>query len=92
MDDFNIVIRPLVTEQGIHFANTKGAYSFEVHQKANKIQIKHAIEHLYNVKVDKVRTSNRKGKERRRGRNIGFTRHWKKAIVYLKPDYHIDMF
>jgi ribosomal protein L23 len=42
--------------------------------------------------VDKVRTANRKGKQRRRGRTIGMTSSWKKAVVYLQPDYHIDLF
>jgi large subunit ribosomal protein L23 len=92
MDDYNIIVRPLITEQGMHFANVKSAYSFEVDRRANKIQIKGAIEKLYGVKVDKVRTCNRKGKTRRRGRNIGDTRSWKKAVVYLKDDYHIDLF
>ena len=77
MDDYNIIIRPLVTEQGMHFANTKGAYSFEK---------------IYSVKVDKVRTSNQRGKYRRRGRHFGMTPAWKKAIVFLHPDYHIDLF
>lgn len=92
MDDFNIIIRPLVTEQGMHFANVKGAYSFEVHKKANKAQIKNAVEKIYNVKVDKVRTANRPGKYRRKGRNFGETPSWKKAVVFLKPDFHIDLF
>jgi large subunit ribosomal protein L23 len=92
MDDFNIIVRPLVTEQGMHFANTKGAYSFEVNRKANKTQVKNAVEKIYGVKVDKVRTANRKGKHRRRGRTIGMTSNWKKAVVYLEPDYHIDLF
>ena len=92
MNDYKVIIRPLITEQGMHFANTKGAYSFEVNKKANKIQIKNAIEKIYNVKVDKVRTANRKGKYRRRGRNFGMTATWKKAVVYLEPDYHIDLF
>ncbi len=76
----------------MHFANAKGAYSFEVNRKANKTQVKNAIEKIYGVKVDKVRTANRKGKHRRRGRTIGMTSAWKKAVVYLKPDYHIDLF
>ena len=76
----------------MHFANTKGAYSFEVHKAANKTQIKNAVEKIYSVKVDKVRTANRHGKSRRRGRNFGTTPAWKKAIVYLKSDYHIDLF
>ena len=92
MDEYNIIIRPLITEQGIHFANIKGAYSFEVNKGANKTQIKRAIEKIYDVKVRKVGTANRKGKYRRRGRIIGKKPSWKKAVVYLKPDYHIDLF
>ena len=76
----------------MHFANIKSAYSFEVNQKANKTQIKNAIERIYGVKVDKVRTANQKGKYRRRGRHIGKTSDWKKAVVFLEPDYHIDLF
>lgn len=76
----------------MHFANVKGAYSFEVNKKANKIQIRAAVEKLYSVKVKKVRTSNHKGKSRRRGRNVGLTTSWKKAVVFLSPDYHIDLF
>ena len=92
MDDFNVIIKPLVTEQGMHFANVKSAYSFQVNKKANKAQIKNAIEKIYNVKVDKVRTANRAGKYRRKGRTIGQTPSWKKAVVFLKPDFHIDLF
>lgn len=92
MDNYGVIIRPLITEQGMHFANTKSAYSFEVDKKANKSQIKNAVEKIYNVKVQKVRTANRQGKVRRRGRNFGQTSSWKKAVVYLKPDFHIDLF
>ena len=92
MDDFDVIIRPLVTEQGMHFANVKGAYSFEVNKKANKTQIRNAVEKIYSVKVQKVRTANRKGKYRRRGRHFGMTPNWKKAVVYLEPDFHIDLF
>lgn len=92
MDDHNIVIKPLVTEQGMHFANKLNAYSFEVNKKANKIQIKGAIERLYGVKVSEVRTANRLGKIRRHGKNTGKTRNWKKAVVVLHEDFHIDLF
>ena len=92
MNDYNVIVRPLVTEQGMHFANTKGAYSFEVNKKANKIQIKGAVEKVYGVKVEKVRTAMHKGKPRRRGRTAGMTKSWKKAVVYLKGDGHIDLF
>jgi large subunit ribosomal protein L23 len=92
VDDYNIIIRPLITEQGMHFANTKGAYSFEVNKKANKAQIKKAVEKIYGVKVLKIRTANRRGKYRRKGRTFGQTPSWKKAVVFLGPDYHIDLF
>jgi len=92
LNEYNIIIRPLVTEQGTHFASTRGAYAFQVNKDANKIQIKNAVEKLYNVKVDKVRTANRKGKLRRRGRVVGHTASWKKAVVYLVKDNHIDVF
>jgi large subunit ribosomal protein L23 len=92
MDIHNVIIRPVITEQGIHFANTKGVYPFEVNEKANKAQIKNAVEEIYGVKVQKVRTANLKGKHRRRGRVTGRTANWKKAVVFLKPDYHIDLF
>ena len=92
IDNYDIIIRPLITEQGVHFANTKGAYSFQVNKSANKVQIKNAVETIYSVKVRKVRTSNHKGKLRRRGRNFGSTPSWKKAVVFLEPDFHIDLF
>jgi len=92
MDVQNIIVRPLITEQGVHLANTKGAYPFEVNKKANKTQIRNAVEKLYGVKVRKVRTANRKGKYHRKGKTAGYTPSWKKAVVYLKPDYHIDLF
>ncbi|MFP4353685.1 MAG: 50S ribosomal protein L23 [Phycisphaerae bacterium] len=89
---YNVVIRPLVTEKGTHQSQTVNAYAFEVSPDANKAQIKQAIEKIYEVKVLNVRTANRKGKPRRTGRFIGNTRHWKKAIVELHEDYHIDLF
>ncbi len=92
MNEYNIIVRPLVTEQGMHFANVKNAYSFQVHKKANKTQIRSAVERLYNVKVTDVRTANVKGKPRRRGRSFGRTPDWKKAVVVLHPDDRIDLF
>ncbi len=92
LDNYSVIIRPLITEQGTHFATTKSAYCFEVNKRANKQQIKNAIEKVYSVKVSKVRTANRKGKYRRRGKTSGYTASWKKAVVFLEPDYHIDLF
>ena len=87
VDDYNIIIRPLVTEQGMHFANVKGAYSFEVNKRANKTQIKNAVERIYNVKVQKVRTANRRGKHRRRGRTFGVTSSWKRRSFFWIPNF-----
>jgi large subunit ribosomal protein L23 len=92
MDDHEIVIRPLITEQSTHFANVKNAYSFVVNKDANKNQIRNAIERLYSVKVVDIRTANRKGKPKRRGRFMGKESDWKKAVVVLDEQYHIDLF
>jgi len=89
---YDIVVRPLVTEKGTWQAETANAYAFEVHPKANKAQIKQAVEKIYDVKVMKVRTANRKGKPRRTGLKWGTTSHWKKAVVILDPDERIDLF
>jgi large subunit ribosomal protein L23 len=89
---YSIVVRPLVTEKGTFQSQALNAYAFEVAPGANKAQIKQAIEKIYDVKVKEVRTATRKGKARRAGRVMGVTRHWKKAIVVLDPEHHIDLF
>jgi large subunit ribosomal protein L23 len=91
-DITTVVIRPLVTEKGTHQSQTRNAYAFEVAAEANKAQIKQAVEKIYKVKVLKVRTANRKGKPRRTGLRVSTTSHWKKAVVVLHPDHHIDLF
>jgi len=73
-------------------ASELNAYAFEVNKKANKLEIRKAIEHLYGVKVKDVRTMNRMGKARRKGRSIGKTASWKKAVVVLHEDHKIDLY
>ncbi len=94
MDPREIVIRPLVTEKGTHTASQPElrAYPFEVHPSANKTQIRRAIQEIYRVRVLDVRTATVHGKRRRAGRTMGTTRHWKKAVVKLHPEDHIDLF
>jgi large subunit ribosomal protein L23 len=92
VNDQSVIVRPIITEQSTHFANVRNAYSFEVNRKANKTQIKNAVERLYNVKVTDVRTANLKGKPRRRGRMMGQTADWKKAVVVLAAESKIDLF
>jgi len=90
---YNILIKPLVTEKGTYQSQALNAYTFQVASWANKVQIKKAVEDIYNVKVLKVRTANRKGKPRRvRWNQWGATKHWKKAVVILHEDHHIDLF
>ena len=103
MEIYDIVKRPLVTEKGTHQSGQHqagtssrqargGAFAFEVNPRANKALIREAVEKIYNVKVLSVRTANRKGKRRRVRFKMGQTRHWKKAVVVLHPDSHIDLF
>ena len=87
----DIIIRPVITEKSSSLM-ALNKYTFEVHKNANKIQIRKAVEEAFNVKVESVNTINVKGKLRRRGTAKGYTRSWKKAIVALKPDQHIEFF
>ena len=87
-----IVIRPLVTEKGVHKATRQNRYAFEVNPLADKTEIKSAIEELFNVKVLAIATQNRAGKSRRYKAKVGTTKAWKKAIVKLSNEHKIDFF
>jgi len=91
-DIYNVIVKPMVTEKGTFQAQALNAYAFRVNPDANKTQIRQAIEKIYSVKVLEVRTANRHGKPRRVGYKRGVTRRWKKAVVVLHPDHHIDLF
>jgi large subunit ribosomal protein L23 len=92
IDLYNVIKRPLITEQGMHMVETQNAYPFAVDPRANKIQIGRAIEKLFKVDVVGVRTAHRKGKKRRKGRRVGRTPNWKKAYVKLKEGQTIELF
>ena len=87
-----VILRPLVTEKGVHRSNRNNQYSFEVNPLADKETIRAAVEELFDVKVVKVRTQNRKGKPRRYRFRHGSTKAWKKAIVSLDQEHRIDFF
>ncbi len=87
-----IVRRALITEKGTVLRETRNQYLFEVQRDANKIEIKQAVERIFNVKVATVRTQQIHGKVRRQGRYVGRRNDWKKAIVTLKPDQKIELF
>ncbi len=87
----DIIIKPVVTEKSMNLlADNK--YTFIVDKKANKTEIKNAIEDIFRVKVEKVYTMNVKGKPKRMGRFEGRTRDRKKAIVLLKAGNKIRLF
>ena len=93
MNANQIIRRPLVTEKSTLQRETgANVIAFEVDPKANKIQVKHAVEELFKVKVDEVRLFNVRGKVKRMGRFEGKRRDWRKAYVRLKagekaPDF-----
>ena len=83
---YDIILRPIITEQSMEQTDIN-KYVFEVSRDANKIEIKKAIEEIFEVKVDKVNTLNMQGKKKRTGRYPeGSRRAWKKAVVKLTPD------
>jgi len=81
---FDIVKSPCLTEKGNHLQETQGKVIFKVDRRANKIEIKKAVEILFNVKVSKISTSNMNGKQKRVGaKSTGRTSDWKKAYITL---------
>jgi len=86
-----IVRKPRITEKTTALSEKNNAYTFEVASDANKIEIRHAVEDLFKVKVAKVHTVNVKGKPKRVRANWGRTADWKKAIVTLKEGSKIDL-
>lgn len=92
LEPHQVILRPLVTEKGMHRSTRHNAYAFEVNRLADKGDIRLAIEELFEVKVLRVRTQNRRGKPRRSRFRRGRTKDWKKAIVTLHEDSKIDFF
>jgi large subunit ribosomal protein L23 len=91
MDYYQIIKRPLSSEKSVGDRETSNSYHFEVDRKVNKIQVKEAIEKLFEVKVLAVRTLNKVGKTRKYRNKIFKTSGWKKAIVTLKEGERIDL-
>ena len=89
---YQIIRRPIITEKGLGIKELQRTLVFEVAAKATKTEVKEAVQSIFKVKVDAVRTANFPGKERRRGRFAGYRPDWKKAYVRLKsgekmPEY-----
>ena len=88
---YQVIQKPVITEKASTDTMMRNAYTFRVPLHANKAQIRDAVQRLFNVKVLAVNTSRVRGKRRVRGRTIGMTRDWKKAIVQLSPESKIDV-
>jgi large subunit ribosomal protein L23 len=87
----DIIIKPIMTEKSNSLME-HNKYTFEVHKDANKIQIRHAVEQIFKVKVVSVNTMNVPSKPKRMGAFLGKTRSWKKAIVALSEGQRIEFF
>ena len=92
LESHQVMLRPLVTEKGMHRSERYNQYSFEINVLATKEDVRRAVEELFDVRVTKVRTQNRVGKSRRFRFRRGKTRSWKKALVTLHDDHRIDFF
>ena len=91
MEATQVIIRPVVSEKSFVLAEA-GKYTFRVHERAHKTQIRQAIEQLFDVHVVEVRTASVKAKPKRRGQTAGKTRQWKKAIVQVQAGETIPIF
>jgi len=92
MNLYEVIQRPLVTEKGVLKKDTERTLCVQVHQAAKKTQVNAAVEKLFKVKVDEVRTATFDGKLRRRGRFSGYRSEWKKAYVKLKAGEKVPDF
>ncbi len=92
MKSSEVLTRPLITEKATMLKGEMNAVSFEVDPRAKKKQIQEAVEKLFKVKVEEVRTMNVSGKTKRRGRTVGLRPGWKKAVVTLKAGEKIEFF
>jgi large subunit ribosomal protein L23 len=86
LEPHQVIVRPVITEKGTHQSTHRNAYPFEVNLWATKDEIRTAAEELFGVKVKKVRTQNRKGKQKRYRFKVGKLSAWKKAIITLTAD------
>jgi large subunit ribosomal protein L23 len=91
-DEYKIIRRPIITEKGSDLKDENNQLVFEVNTKANKSEIKKAVEKIFKVTVLTVRTQNRLGKRKRLGRFAGRRKNWKKAIVTLREGDRVDFF
>ena len=91
MNARQVIMRPVISEKSYALL-AANKYTFRVHDRANKTEVRQAIEDIFGVRVRGVRTANVKPKPKRRGWTAGRRREWKKAVVTLHPDDSIELF
>jgi large subunit ribosomal protein L23 len=91
MDSRQVIIRPVVSEKS-YALMSEGKYTFRIHERAHKTQVRHAVEEIFGVHVAAVRIARVRAKPKRRGLDSGTSRAWKKAIVQLAPGERIELF
>ncbi len=91
MNARTVIIRPVVSEKSYALL-AANKYTFRVHERAHKTQIRQAVEEIFSVRVEGVQTMSVKPKPKRRGYTSGKTRRWKKAVVQLHPEDVIELF
>jgi len=92
LSDHGILLRPILTEKTTFGIEVLNAYVFEVHPSANKVQIRKAVETLFDVKVTKVNVRNRKGKRKRVGKSVGYGKDTKHAVVTLAAGDKLEIY
>ena len=92
MKEYDIIRGPVVTEKTTLQKELNNQVTLKVDKRANRVEIKNAVEAAFNTKVKQVRTVQVKGKVKQRGRIIGKRKDWKKAIITLMPGQRIDFF
>jgi large subunit ribosomal protein L23 len=90
MELYQIIKKSLITEKSTIARDAANQYNFEVHPKANRIEVGLAVEKIFKVKVLAVRVMNVRGKQKRSGKFMGKRSDWKKAIVTLAPGNRIE--
>jgi large subunit ribosomal protein L23 len=91
-DPRSVILRPVVTERSTLLQDEMRTYTFIVAKDANKLEVRHAVQSLFSVKVESVRTANYQGKWRRVGRSVGRKAAYKKAVVRLAEGDSIDVY
>ena len=92
LSDHGVLLRPILTEKTTFGIEALNAYVFEVHPSANKMQIRKAVENLFDVKVRNVNVRNRKGKRKRVGRTVGYGKNTKHAVITLAAGETLDIY